>query len=154
MKIPQIGSVEIGDEVEIGANCAIDRGKFSATRIGEGTKIDNLVQVGHNVQIGPACLIVAHCAIGGSARLGRGVVLGGKSGVKDHAVLHDGAQIGGCTCIFKDVPAGMRMFGSPPALELEEYVRERSRFRKLPRLMDQVKELTKRVENLETAADD
>lgn len=152
-KIPQIGTVEIEDDVEIGANCCIDRAKFGVTRIGAGTKIDNLVQVAHNVQTGSHCLIVAQCGIGGSARLGTGVVLGGKAGLREHVVIGDGAQIGGMTGISKDVPAGRRMFGIP-AVEYDQFVQERSKLRRLPKLADQVKTLIERVERLEATADD
>ncbi len=153
VKIPQIGTVEIEDDVEIGANCAIDRAKFGLTRIGEGTKIDNLVQVAHNVRIGPHCLIVAQCGIAGTARLGRGVVLGGKVGVRDHVSLHDGVQAGACSCISKDVPAGTRVFGIP-AVEYDQFARERAKVRRLPQLAEQVKALIERVERLEASADD
>jgi UDP-3-O-[3-hydroxymyristoyl] glucosamine N-acyltransferase len=152
-KIPQIGTVYIEDDVEIGANCAIDRAKFGATRIGTGTKIDNLVQVAHNVQIGPNCLIVAQCGIAGSSRLGRGVVLGGQVGVRDHVVLHDGAQSAACACISKDVPAGTTVIGVP-AMEREQFVRERAKVRRLPQMADQLQELIKRVDRLESAAND
>ncbi len=151
-KIPQIGIVQIENDVEIGANCTIDRAKFGATLIGAGTKIDNLVQVAHNVTIGPACLIVAQCGIAGSTRLGTGVVLGGKVGVRDHVVLHDGVQASACCCISKNVPAGTRLMGSP-ALELEQWIRERSHVRRLARFFEQVEALAKRVEQLESTAD-
>jgi UDP-3-O-[3-hydroxymyristoyl] glucosamine N-acyltransferase len=152
-KIPQIGTVIIEDDVEIGANSTIDRAKFGATRIGRGTKIDNLVQIAHNVQIGPHCVIVAQCGIAGSARLGTGVVLGGQVGVRDHAVLHDGVQSAACACISKDVPAGTTVIGSP-ALEQEQWIRERGRLRRLARVADQLQGLIERVERLEAAADD
>lgn len=151
-KIPQIGAVEIGDDVEIGAHCAIDRAKFGATRIGRGTKIDNLVQVAHNVQIGPNCVIVAQCGIAGSTRLGQGVVLGGQVGVRDHVVLHDGVQVAACACISKDVPAGASVIGSP-AVEYKQFVRERADVRRLPRMAEQLAQLQERVERLEAAAD-
>jgi UDP-3-O-[3-hydroxymyristoyl] glucosamine N-acyltransferase len=152
VKIPQIGTVTIEDDVEIGANCAIDRAKFGTTRIGRGTKIDNLVQVAHNVQIGPGCVLVAQCGIGGSARLGQGVVLGGKVGVRDHIVVNDGAKSAACACLSKDVPAGATVFGIP-AVEQEQWLRERARVRRLPSLFEQVDALIKRVEQLEATAD-
>ncbi len=151
--IPQIGTVVIEDDVEIGANACIDRAKFGATRIGRGTKIDNLVQVAHNVVVGADCLLVAQCGIGGSARLGRGVVLGGKAGVRDHAQLGDGVQGAACCCISKDVPAGTTMVGSP-ALERQQFVRERAMVRQVPRLIEQLKDLIQRVKQLEAPADD
>ena len=153
VKIPQIGVVQIEDDVEIGANCAIDRAKFGVTRIGRGTKIDNLVQIAHNVQIGASCVIVAQCGIAGSARLGQGVVLGGKVGVKDNVVLHDGVQAAACACISKDLPAGSRVFGVP-AVDYHQFLRERSKLRRLPAVVEQFEALTKRVEQLEASAND
>lgn len=152
VKIPQIGTVTIENDVEIGANCAIDRAKFGATRIGVGTKIDNLVQVAHNVQIGPACVVVAQCGIAGSARLGKGVVLGGKVGIRDHITLHDGVQSAACSCISKDVPAGTTVMGIP-AVPIEQFAREQGKVRRLPSLFEQVEALAKRIEQLEATAD-
>ncbi|GMV96406.1 MAG: UDP-3-O-(3-hydroxymyristoyl)glucosamine N-acyltransferase [Phycisphaerae bacterium] len=151
-KIPQIGTVRIEDDVEIGANSCIDRAKCGTTVIGRGTKIDNLVQVAHNVRIGPDCMIVAQTGIAGSARLGRLVVLGGQVGIRDHAVLNDGVQVAACSCVSKDVPAGATVIGVP-AVEQEEWVRERAKVRRLPRMAEQLADLIKRVEQLEAAAD-
>lgn len=152
VKIPQIGTVTIENDVEIGANCTIDRAKFGTTRIGAGTKIDNLVQVAHNVQIGPACVVVAQCGIAGSSRLGKGVVLGGKVGVRDHITLHDGVQSAACACISKDVPAGTTVIGQP-AVPAEQFAREQGKIRRLPLLFDKVEALAKRIEQLEATAD-
>lgn len=153
LKIPQIGTVEIESDVEIGAGCAVDRGKFGATRIGAGTKIDNQVQVGHNVRIGPGCIVVAQCGIAGSARLGTGVVLGGKVGVRDHVVLHDGVRAAACACISKDVPAGTTVIGVP-AVEHRQFLRDRTAVRRVPGLVEQLEALARRVDQLEAAADD
>jgi len=152
-KIPQIGTVHIADDVEIGANCALDRAKFGVTRIGEGTKIDNLVQVAHNVQIGPHCLIVAQCGIAGSTQLGTGVVLGGQVGVRDHIVINDGVRAAACCGISKDIPAGTTINGNP-AVDNQQYLREQAMVRQLPRLAEQLKALIKRVEQLESTAND
>lgn len=152
VKIPQIGSVEIEDDVEIGANSTIDRAKFGVTRIGRGTKIDNLVQVAHNVRIGPNCLIVAQCGLAGSVRLGQGVVLGGKVGLRDHISIGDGAVVAACACVSKDVAAGKTVIGSP-AVEHEQFVRERAKVRRLPEMAEQLRALAKRVEQLEASAD-
>lgn len=151
-KIPQIGTVEIEDDVEIGAGSCVDRAKFSATRIGAGTKIDNLVQIAHNVEIGPHCVIVAQCGVGGSTRLGQFVVLGGQVGVRDHITLGDGVRVAAMSGIAKDFPAGMVVNGIP-AVDNQQYLREQVQVRRLPEDMALLKELVKRVERLESTAD-
>jgi UDP-3-O-[3-hydroxymyristoyl] glucosamine N-acyltransferase len=105
-KVPQVGSVLVGDDVEIGANCALDRARFSRTEVGEGTKIDNLVQVAHNVVIGRHCLICAQVGISGSTRLEDYVVLGGQAGLGGHITIGKGVKAGGQAGITADVPAG------------------------------------------------
>lgn len=151
-KIPQIGTIEIGDDVEIGAGSCVDRAKFGVTRIGAGTKIDNLVQIAHNVELGEHCMIVAQCGIAGSTRLGRLVVLGGQVGVRDHISLGDGVRVAACSCISKDFPAGTTLCGIP-AVEHQQYFREHAQIRRLPDLAATLKELAKRVERLEASAD-
>ncbi len=123
VKIPHIGHVEIGDGVEIGANSCVDRGKFSATRIGDGTKIDNLVQIAHNVSIGRVCLIAANVGIAGSASLGDGVLVGGGASIKDHVSIGSAAVIAAGAGVIGDVGAGQRMLGSP-AGEYREKLKE------------------------------
>jgi UDP-3-O-[3-hydroxymyristoyl] glucosamine N-acyltransferase len=113
LKVPQIGRVIIQDGVEIGANTTIDRGALRDTVIGEGTKIDNLVQIGHNVVIGRHCIIVAQTGISGSAELGDFVVLGGQVGVVGHVKIGAGAQIAGSSNVRGDVPPGVRWGGTP-----------------------------------------
>jgi UDP-3-O-[3-hydroxymyristoyl] glucosamine N-acyltransferase len=103
----------IEDDVEIGANTTIDRGSIDDTVIGAGTKIDNLVHVGHNVRVGRLCLIMAQVGIAGSVRIGDGVVLAGQAGIGGHAVLGNGARIGGQSGVFGDVPAGETWSGYP-----------------------------------------
>ena len=122
-KVPQIGRVLIGDDVEIGANSTVDRGSLSDTRIGDGTKIDNLVQIGHNVVIGRHCVIVAQSGIAGSATLGDFVVMGAHSGVIGHVKVGNGAQIAGLAHVKNDVEAGARM-GGTPAKPFKEWARE------------------------------
>ncbi len=153
VKIPQIGTVEIGDDVEIGAGCCIDRAKFGATRIGAGTKIDNQVQVAHNVQIGPNCILVAQVGIAGSAQLGAGVVLAGKVGIHDNVSLGEGSLVAACACVSKDVRDGAKVIGIP-AQDMDQWVRERAKVKQLPRMADQLKELIRRIERLEASADD
>ncbi len=113
VKIPQVGRVVIEDDVEIGANCCIDRATFAETRIGHGTKFDNLVQVGHNVRIGHDCLLVAQVGIAGSAKIGNNVTLAGQSGVSGHLSIGDGATIGGKSGVTRDVPPDEVYTGYP-----------------------------------------
>jgi UDP-3-O-[3-hydroxymyristoyl] glucosamine N-acyltransferase len=129
-KIPQIGRVLIGDDVEIGANTAVDRGALRDTVIGEGTKIDNLVQIAHNVQIGRHCVIVAQCGIAGSTTLGDFVVIGGATAVKDHLTIGSGAQIAARSGVIDDVPP-RATYGGAPARPLREWAREVAAIRKL-----------------------
>lgn len=123
IKIVQIGRVIIQDHVEIGANTTIDRGTMDDTVIGEGTKIDNLVQIGHNVKIGRHCAIVSQVGIAGSTRLGNGVQIGGAAGVNGHITIGDGAQIAAMSGVLNDVPPGER-YGGVPARPMKDYLRE------------------------------
>jgi UDP-3-O-[3-hydroxymyristoyl] glucosamine N-acyltransferase len=116
LKVPQVGRVIIQDEVEIGAGSAIDRGGNRDTTIGEGTKIDNLVQIGHNVAIGRHCLIAAQVGISGSCTLGDYVMLAGQVGLADHVTIGDGVRLGGQSGVMNDIPAGERWMGTPAVL--------------------------------------
>lgn len=123
LKVPQIGRVIVQDDVEIGANTTIDRGALKDTVIGEGTKIDNLVQIGHNVVVGRHCVIVSMTGISGSTVLGDFVVMGGQSGCVGHIKIGDGAQLGGASHATHDLAAGERYFGTP-AKPLRQQARE------------------------------
>ncbi|MBY3063278.1 UDP-3-O-(3-hydroxymyristoyl)glucosamine N-acyltransferase [Rhizobium laguerreae] len=123
IKIVQIGRVIIQDNVEIGANTTIDRGAMDDTVIGEGTKIDNQVQIGHNVQIGRHCAIVAQVGIAGSAKIGNGVQIGGQVGIKGHVTIGDGVQIAAQSGIMTDLAAGGQ-YGGTPARPLNDYLRD------------------------------
>lgn len=141
-RIHSLGAVTIGDDVEIGANCAIDRGTIRNTVIGAGTKLDNLVHVGHNVQVGRDCLLCGQVGIAGSARIGDRVVLGGQCGVSDNIFVGDDVIAGGATKIFTNAPAGRVLLGSP-AIRMETHVELQKALRRLPRLADRVAALEK-----------
>ncbi len=130
LKVPQIGRVIIGDDVEIGANSTIDRGSLSDTVVGEGTKIDNQVQIAHNVVIGRHCIIVAQSGIAGSSELGDFVVMGAHSGVLGHIKVGAGAQIAGMAHVKEDVQAGAKM-GGTPARPFQDWAREVAAIKKL-----------------------
>jgi UDP-3-O-[3-hydroxymyristoyl] glucosamine N-acyltransferase len=151
VKIPQTGIVVVEDDVEIGANCAIDRAAFGETRIGHGTKIDNLVQVAHNVTIGPNSLLVAQVGISGSSRLGAGVLMGGQAGVLGHIELGDGVMVGAQSGVGKDVPSGTVVSGTP-AIPHKLWLRVGSAFKRLPDLLREVRDLKERVSRLESGS--
>jgi UDP-3-O-[3-hydroxymyristoyl] glucosamine N-acyltransferase len=132
VKVPQLGWVEIGDDVEIGALTTIDRGTFGPTRIGEGTKIDNHVMIGHNCQIGRHNLIVAQAGIAGSCVTGDYCVLGGQVGIADHVTLGDRVQVGAQSGVFRDIPSDSRMLGSPAHPDRDTF----RMFRNIERLGD------------------
>jgi UDP-3-O-[3-hydroxymyristoyl] glucosamine N-acyltransferase len=146
-KIPQAGIVEIQDEAEIGANSAVDRATFGKTVIGRGSKLDNLVQVGHNVQVGALCLLCGQVGIAGSARLGQGVACGGQVGIANHVRVADGARLAAQSGIKDDLEAGDHM-GSP-ALPIGEYVRAHLAFRRGAETRRLVLRLEKRIAELE-----
>ena len=122
-KITHIGNVVIGNYVEIGASTCIDRGKFSATSIGDATKIDNLVQIGHNCRIGQGCLIAGCCGISGSVTIGNGVIIGGQVAIKDHVTIGNGVTVGGKSGIIHDVPNGKTVLGFP-AMEAKDTLKQ------------------------------
>ena len=113
VKIPQIAIVIIGHYVEIGANSCVDRAKFSATIIGDGCKIDNLVQIAHNSVMGRSCIMAGHSGLAGSVTLGDGVIIGGSASIKDHTTIHSGATVGAGSGVMNDVAAGKTVLGYP-----------------------------------------
>lgn len=113
VKIPHIGNVIIGDYVEIGANSCVDRAKFSSTIVGDGCKIDNLVQIAHNCILGRFCIMAGHSGLAGSVTLGDGVVIGGSASIKDHTTIESGATVGAGSGVMNDVKAGKTVLGYP-----------------------------------------
>ena len=147
-KIPQVGRVMVEDDVEIGANVAIDRATLGETRIGRGTKIDNLVQIGHNTVVGPVSIIVAQAGIAGSCRIGRGAVLAGQVGIADHVTVGDGAQIGSQAGVHRDVPSGAAMIGTP-AMAGANGLRALAAISRLPEILRELRVLGRRLAVLE-----
>ena len=139
-KVPQVGRCRIGDRVEIGANCCVDRGSIGETRVGNGTKMDNLVHLAHNVHVGQHVLLVAQVGIAGSTRIGDGVVLGGQSGVSNHLEVGAGARIAAKTGVIGDVAAGETVMGFP-ARPHREFLRAQAAVSRLGRLMPRLRKL-------------
>jgi UDP-3-O-[3-hydroxymyristoyl] glucosamine N-acyltransferase len=148
MKIPQVGSVLIEDDVEIGANVTIDRARFDRTIIGEGTKIDNLVQIGHNVTIGKHCFIVSQSGIAGSTKLGNYVILAAQAGLVGHLEIGDGAIVTAQSGVTRSIRAGEQVFGSP-AQPIKQAFRNNAHIQRLDKYVETIKDLKKRIEELE-----
>ncbi|SLN36014.1 UDP-3-O-acylglucosamine N-acyltransferase [Roseovarius albus] len=145
-RIHSLGAVEIGDDVEMGANSTVDKGTIRNTRIGSGTKIDNLVMIGHNVEVGTDCLFCSMVGISGSTKIGKNVVLAGQTGVNDNIFIGDNVVTGGATKVFSNIPAGRVMLGHP-AMKMETTMEVFKGLRRLKRLYDDVAELKKTVLN-------
>ncbi|MEN3183590.1 MAG: UDP-3-O-(3-hydroxymyristoyl)glucosamine N-acyltransferase [Atribacterota bacterium] len=146
-KIPQVGRVIIEDDVEIGANATIDRATLGCTRIGQGTKIDNLVMIAHNVSIGAHSIIVAQSGVAGSSVIGDEVIIGGQAGIIDHCRVGRGARIAARAGVTTEVPPG-KMVSGFPAQEHSQELRERAFVRKLPEMWQRLKSLEERVRKL------
>jgi UDP-3-O-[3-hydroxymyristoyl] glucosamine N-acyltransferase len=130
MKIPHIGNVIIGNGVEIGAGSCVDRGKFSATVIGDGCKIDNLIQIGHNSKMGRSCIMAGASGLAGSVTLGDGVIIGGGARVSDHVTLGNGVSVGGNSGVINNWPDGAKVLGYP-AVEARDALKQWVILRKL-----------------------
>jgi UDP-3-O-[3-hydroxymyristoyl] glucosamine N-acyltransferase len=143
-KFPQRGGVVIEDDVEIGSNSTVDRGSLGVTVIGQGSKIDNLVQIAHNVRVGRHCVIAAQTGISGSAEIGDYAVMGGQVGVADHIRIEEGAMIGGQAGIFRTIRKGTKVWGTP-ARPLDEFKKVYAELAKLPSLARKVKEISRQL---------
>jgi len=152
-KIPQVGTVVIEDDVEIGANATVDRATLGATIVRRGAKIDNLVQVAHNVEIGEHSVVAAQAGVAGSSRVGRDVVLGGQAGVADHVTIGDGAMLSAQAGVTQDVPAGAKLAGTwgRPALQARRIWIAQA---ELPEMVGRLKKLERRVAELEARLGD
>ena len=150
-KIPQVGRVVIEDDVEIGANCAVDRATLGSTVVKQGTKIDNLVHVAHNVTIGEHCLLAGQVGIAGSSTLGKYVVTGGQAGFADHITVGDRVMVGGGTAVTRDVEPGQVIAGYN-AMPLRDWLRVQVILPKLPELKKLIVQLEKQVQELKEKA--
>jgi UDP-3-O-[3-hydroxymyristoyl] glucosamine N-acyltransferase len=150
VKIPHSGRLEIGPDVEIGSNCTIDRATFETTRIGEGTKIDNLVMIGHNNQIGPHNLLCGQVGIAGSCQTGAHVIMAGQAGIKDNTRIGSGVIVGAQAGVHRHVPDGQHVLGSP-AIPVREQRRIFQMTARLPEMHRQLRELTAQVAALTNA---
>ncbi len=148
VKIPQTGIVEIGDEVEIGANTTIDRASFEKTVIERGVKTDNLVQIGHNVVVGEHTIIVAQAGIAGSTKIGKNVIIGPQAGVIDHLEIGDRVMVVGGSGVAKSIPAGEVVAGFP-TMPHRLWLKTRGHIRRLPDYVERLKKLEKRIKELE-----
>jgi len=147
-KVPQLGRVVVEDDVEIGCNSCVDRATLGITRVGRGTKIDNLVQVAHNVMIGQHCIFAGQAGVAGSSTIGNGVVVAGQVAISDHLRVGDGAQLGGQAGVVKDVASKEAVFGTP-ARPVRQALRENAALARLPDLLKQVKQQQELIERLE-----
>jgi UDP-3-O-[3-hydroxymyristoyl] glucosamine N-acyltransferase len=147
-KIPQIGIVVIGNDVEIGANTTVDRARFGRTKIGDGVKIDNLVMIAHNVVVGDHAVLVSQVGISGSSEIGKHAILAGQVGVAGHLVIGDGAVVGAQSGVPNDIPAGSFVLGAP-AVPRMEFARNVANVSRLPILKEKVADLEKRLAELE-----
>ena len=151
-KIPQLGTVQIDEDVEIGCNVCIDRATFGTTRIRRGTKIDNMVQIGHNNDIGEHCMIISQVGLSGSVNLGRRVTLAGQVGVADHLSIGDGAIVGAASGVSKDIKPGEIVWGTPAQARKKAW-KQLASLAKLPKIVRTIKEISARLSRLEQRMD-
>jgi UDP-3-O-[3-hydroxymyristoyl] glucosamine N-acyltransferase len=147
-KIPQLGRVVIEDDVDIGCNCCVDRATLGETRIRRGTKIDNLVQVAHNTDIGAHVILVSQSGVAGSSRVGSGAVIAGQVAISDHVEVGAGARVGGQSGVTKDVAPGATVFGTP-ARAMKETLRELAALAQLPGFLKAFKQQRKELDRLQ-----
>lgn len=148
VKIPHIGDVRIGKDVEVGANTCIDRAKLGSTLIGNGTKIDNLVQIGHNCIVGRSCVICGHVGVSGSVTIGDGAVIGGGVGIADNLTIGPGAQVAADSGVISDIPAAETWAGTP-AMPMRISVQNYAAFRTLAKQLRELKKVARRIDALE-----
>lgn len=146
-KVPQLGRVIIESDVEIGANCCVDRATLGETRIRRGAKIDNLVQIAHNTDIGEHAILVAQAGVAGSSRVGAGAVIAGQVAISDHVTVGAGARVGGQSGVTKDIPAGSAVFGTP-ARPLADTLRELAALAKLPATLKRLRQQEQQIADL------
>ena len=152
-KVPQLGRVVLEDDVDIGCNSCVDRATLGETRVRRGTKVDNLVQIAHNADIGAHVILVSQSGVAGSSRLGTGVVVAGQVAISDHVEVGAGARIGGQSGVTKDVPAGATVFGTP-ARDMRNTLRELAALAQLPELLRQVRRQERELAALRKRLDD
>ena len=146
-KIPQVGGVIVGDDVEIGANCTIDRATLGNTTIKKGTKLDNMVHIAHNVTIGEHCLLAGQSGVAGSTTIGNYVIVGGRAAIADHLTIEDRVMIGGASGVSRDISSGQVVTGYP-AMPIREWLKAQAVFAKLPELKKLVAQLEARINEL------
>ena len=146
-KIPQVGIVVLEDDVEIGSSVCVDRARFGVTRIGQGTKIDNLVQIAHNVEVGAHCFIVSQAGIAGSTSIGNFVIMAAQAGIAGHLDVGDGVVMAGRAGVTKDIEPGSKIFGFP-AVPKREFIKQGLTYKKVERLENELAELKKQLEEL------
>lgn len=147
IKRPQVGSVRIDDDVEMGANCCVDRGAYGLTWIKSGTKVDNMVHIAHNVEVGENCLLLTHVGISGSTVLGRNVVLGGKASTKGHIRLGDGVMVAGKGGVTKNLPKGA-VVGGMPAIPIEKWRKAAITYSKIPEMRSEIRRLSTELKEM------